>query len=93
MKGKPILSVKKTPMRTCVVSREVCPKDELLRIVVNKAGEVNIDTTGKMNGRGAYILLSKENLEKSKKKKVLEKVLRVNDLTDLYIELEEMCNE
>lgn len=87
------MAVKKVPMRTCVVSRELHPKNELLRVVVNKAGEVSVDVSGKMNGRGAYLLLSRENIDKSKKKKVLEKVLKVNDLSSIYVKLEEMCDE
>ncbi len=84
---------KKIPIRTCVVSRVAYPKNELTRIVINKEGKVNVDTTGRMNGRGAYIYLTYENIEKSKNKKILEKVLKVNELDEIYIELERMFNE
>ena len=46
---------KKIPLRSCVVTRERLPKQELLRVVRTKEGEVKIDDSGKMNGRGAYI--------------------------------------
>ncbi len=85
--------VKKIPIRTCVVSRTAHPKSDLLRIVIDKTGEVNIDTTGKMNGRGAYIFLTRENVENARKKKILEKVLKTSDLTLIYDKLEEMLNE
>jgi len=44
---------RKIPMRKCVVSGEMKPKKEMVRIVRNKEGEVSIDPTGKKNGRGA----------------------------------------
>ena len=47
--------IKKVPCRTCVVSKEKLPKKELVRIVRTPEGEVKIDETGKMNGRGAYL--------------------------------------
>ena len=38
--------VKKTPLRTCVVTREVLPKKELIRICATKDGVVSIDLMG-----------------------------------------------
>jgi hypothetical protein len=46
------------PERTCVVCRGKKPKSELTRIVRTPEGEVMIDPTGRMNGRGAYICVS-----------------------------------
>ncbi|SDX30261.1 RNase P modulator RnpM [Salimicrobium album] len=46
---------KKTPLRKCVVTQEMKPKQQLIRVVRNKEGEVFVDPTGKKNGRGAYI--------------------------------------
>lgn len=83
----------KIPMRRCVVSRESVPKSELTRIVVNKEGEVAVDSSGKMNGRGAYILLNKKNVAAARKKNILEKVLKVNNLDEIYTTLEELCDE
>lgn len=45
---------KHIPQRTCVGCREVLPKRSLIRIVRGEGG-VQIDPTGKMNGRGAYL--------------------------------------
>ena len=47
------MKTRKVPMRKCVVSNEMKPKKELVRIVKNQAGEIAIDPTGRMNGRGA----------------------------------------
>lgn len=80
-------AVKKIPMRTCVVSKTVHPKKELVRIVANKEGEVFVDTKGKANGRGAYIKLSKENIELAKKSKVLDRKLEVTIPDNIYEDL------
>jgi len=49
------------------------PKKELIRIVKNKEGSINVDFTGKMAGRGAYICKSMQCFEKARKGKKLEK--------------------
>lgn len=71
------MKVKKIPLRTCVVTGEKLPKKELLRIVRSKDLSLEVDLTGKLNGRGAYIKGDLETLEKAKKSKVLERHLEV----------------
>ena len=61
--------IKKVPMRTCVVTKEVRPKKDLIRVVATKEGLVSVDTKGKANGRGAYLILSKEVIDLAKKSK------------------------
>ena len=61
---------RKIPMRSCVITKEKLPKNELLRIVSDPNGMVIVDTTGKINGRGAYIKKDKEVLDKAKKSKI-----------------------
>lgn len=80
-------TVKKIPMRTCVVTKTVHPKKELVRIVATKEGVVSVDTKGKANGRGAYIKLSLENIELAKKNKALDKKLEVTIPENIYEEL------
>lgn len=64
---------KKVPMRTCIACRLSKPKRELIRVV--KDGDaVRLDTTGKMNGRGAYVCNDKECITKLCKQKLLNKV-------------------
>ncbi len=46
---------KHVPMRTCVVCRQTRGKRDLVRIVRTPAGAVQIDPTGKVAGRGAYL--------------------------------------
>ena len=47
--------MKKMPERTCVITREKTLKKDLLRVVRDNNGNVSVDTTGKANGRGAYL--------------------------------------
>ena len=61
------MKVKKVPLRTCVITKEQLPKQELLRVVRTPEGEVKVDLTGKLNGRGAYIKKDVTVLEKAKK--------------------------
>ena len=54
------MKIRKIPMRTCVVTREKCEKKDLLRVVRTPLGEVLYDSTGKLNGKGAYLKKSIE---------------------------------
>ena len=80
------MKTRKIPLRTCVVTHESLPKQELLRIVRNPYGEVLVDETGKLNGRGAYIKKDLEVLEKAKKSKILEKRLECKIEDSFYEE-------
>ena len=46
---------KKIPLRQCVGCGEMKGKKEMLRVLKTPEGEICLDTTGKKNGRGAYI--------------------------------------
>ena len=76
--------VKKVPMRTCVVTREQFPKNELIRVIRTPEGEVTVDTKGKANGRGAYLKKDKEVILKAQKSKVLDKMLEVSVPEEIY---------
>ena len=82
--------MKKIPQRMCVVTHIKTDKRNLLRIVKNKDGEIFIDESGKQNGKGAYITKDLNVLNDAKKKKVLEKVFEVEDLSDLYKSIEDL---
>ena len=63
------MAEKKIPLRKCLGCGEMKPKKELIRIVrLAETGEIQIDTTGKKNGRGAYICPSSACLKKAKKR-------------------------
>ena len=81
---------RKIPMRSCVVSREKFPKQELLRIVRTTDGNVVADISGKINGRGAYIKKDIEVLDKAKKSKVLERQLETTISDSVYEEIKKI---
>lgn len=66
---------KKVPLRKCILTNEMHPKKELIRIVVTKEGDIFVDPTGKKNGRGSYVVKDLQKVETSRDKKVLEKKL------------------
>jgi len=80
--------MRKEILRMCVVTKERLEKRELLRIVKSKDGEVLIDTTGKLNGKGAYIKKDKGILDKAKKSKALDKALNCAIPDNIYEEIE-----
>ena len=81
------MKVKKIPLRTCVITHEKFPKQELLRIVRTPENEVKIDLTGKLNGHGAYIKKDIDVIEKARKSKTLEKVLEITINNEVYDEM------
>ena len=85
--------MRKIPMRKCVATGESLPKKELIRIVRTPDGNVEIDETGKKNGRGAYLKRSIEALEVTKKKKALARSLECEIPQELYEELQKLFGE
>ena len=87
------MKVKKIPMRSCVVTREKCEKKDLIRIVRTPEGEVKIDLTGKLNGRGAYIKKDVSVVDKAKKSKALDRHLEVSVPDTIYEELKNIISD
>ncbi|MCX7951802.1 MAG: YlxR family protein [Clostridiales bacterium] len=86
------MKVKKIPQRMCLGCSEMKPKKELIRVVRNKEGEVKIDLTGKMPGRGAYICRNVSCFEKAYKAKRFERALEVTISPEVYEKLKEELN-
>lgn len=78
---------RKIPMRKCVVTNEMMPKKELIRIVRSKDGEVSVDPTGKKSGRGAYVTRDQDVVRTAQKNSVLERHLEVEIPDTIYTEL------
>ena len=76
--------MKKVPMRKCIVTGEILEKNQLIRVVRHKEGEVFIDPTGKMNGRGAYLKKDLEVIKKCQKNKILNRRLEVEIPDSIY---------
>lgn len=85
--------MKKIPMRMCVVTRERYQKQDLIRVVKDKYDNVFVDTTGKLNGKGAYIKKDISVLKKAKDNKILDRVLETNISNEIYDELEKIIGE
>ncbi|GAB7388257.1 YlxR family protein [Bacillaceae bacterium] len=79
---------RKIPLRKCVACQEMVPKKELIRIVRTPEGDVKIDPTGKASGRGAYICAKRECFQAAKKRKALDRSLKVTVSEQIYDELE-----
>lgn len=84
---------KKIPLRMCVITRERFEKRELLRVVKTPEGEVKIDLTGRLNGKGAYLKKEKEVINKAKKNKILDRTLEVNIPDSIYEEIESIIEK
>jgi len=85
------MKMKKIPMRSCVVTKEKLPRQELVRVVRTPEGNVIIDLKGKANGRGAYLKKDIDVIEKAKKSKILDRTLEVSVGEEIYEELKNMC--
>ena len=77
----------KVPMRRCIASGEMMPKKDLVRIVRNTAGVAELDPTGRVNGRGAYITLEPKLVNKAWKNHIFEKQLGIEIPDSFYEEL------
>ena len=84
---------KKIPQRQCMGCRERKAKKEMIRVVRCTDGTVQLDFSGKVNGRGAYICPNLECLKKARKSQSLDRSLEVTIPQDVYDRLEkEMAN-
>lgn len=75
---------KKIPQRQCVGCGEMKPKKEMTRIIRTTEGEFIIDSTGKKNGRGAYICDNSECLKKAVRSHGLERSFKTSIPQEVY---------
>lgn len=68
---------RKVPMRKCVVTNQSYPKKELVRVVRTTEGNVEIDPSGKKNGRGAYVVMEPDVVKKAWDQHILDRHLKV----------------
>ncbi|PAV30038.1 RNA-binding protein [Virgibacillus profundi] len=83
---------RKVPERKCIITNELKPKKELIRVVRNKEGQVFVDPTGKKNGRGAYLSRDLGVIEKAKKANVLSRQLNAEVDPAVYEELKQLVD-
>ncbi|HLB23467.1 MAG TPA: YlxR family protein [Dehalococcoidia bacterium] len=65
------------PQRTCIACRSTEAKRGLVRVVRTPEGRVELDPTGKKNGRGAYVHETRECWDEALKKERLGRALKV----------------
>lgn len=75
-------------MRQCVGCAEMKAKKDLLRVIKTPEEDIVLDTTGRKNGRGAYICASMECLKTARQRKGLERSLKVAIPVEVYDNLE-----
>lgn len=80
--------MKKIPLRRCLATNVSYPKSELFRIVKTPTNEVILDISGKANGRGAYISMNQEAIDKARKTKCLDKALEIEVNEEIYTRME-----
>ena len=78
------MKTRKEPLRKCIATGEMLPKEAMLRIVKNKQGEVFVDPTGKAHGRGAYVKKDKTAIKTLKKKNGLDRVFQMKVDPSVY---------
>ncbi len=81
---------KKVPMRTCVSCRKTQEKKTMQRIVRGPDGRVEVDTTGKKPGRGAYVCFGEDCLKRAIKTGAISRALRASGPETLADELEKI---
>ena len=84
---------KKVPMRQCVGCGSMKTKKEMMRVLKTAEEGIILDTTGKKNGRGAYLCVSMECLRKARKNKGLERSFKMSIPNEVYDNLEKEFGE
>jgi hypothetical protein len=72
---------------------EMKSKKEMMRVIKTAENEIILDTTGRKNGRGAYLCFSRECLQKARKTKGLERSLKTGISSEVYDSLEKELDE
>mgnify|MGYP001170022030 CR=1 FL=1 len=81
---------RKIPLRKCIVTNEMKPKEDMIRVVRNKEGNVFIDPTGKQNGRGAYLSKDIKVIEQAEKTGALNRQFQTKIEPSLFEELKQL---
>ncbi len=79
---------KKIPVRQCIGCGEKKSKKDLIRVVKTPENEFCLDTTGRMNGRGAYLCGDVQCLLKARKSHALERSFGMQIPGEVYDKLE-----
>ena len=80
---------KQIPLRTCIACREEKPKRDMLRVVRNAEGKIDLDFSGKLPGRGAYLCDSADCIKRLRKYRLLNKAFSAEVPEEVYLRIEE----
>lgn len=80
-------------MRTCVGCRSSFPKRDLVRIVRDPQGKVELDLTGKRSGRGAYLCRNVACLDLAAKGRQLDRALATPIDAEILAQIRRILNE
>lgn len=83
------MKTKKVPLRMCTGCGEMFDKRTLVRVVKTPQGEVQLDLTGKLSGRGAYVCKNVDCLKKARKKRAFERAFSMQIEDSVYTIMEE----
>jgi predicted RNA-binding protein YlxR (DUF448 family)/ribosomal protein L7Ae-like RNA K-turn-binding protein len=64
------------PLRRCIVTRQVLPKEQLIRFVIGPARELVPDPGGRLPGRGLWLLSQEDVLRRALKQGAFAKAAR-----------------
>ncbi|KRM91396.1 RNase P modulator RnpM [Fructilactobacillus florum] len=78
---------RKIPMRKDVLSQEMFPKRQLIRIVRDQQHQVTLDPTGKKSGRGAYVRIDVAAVKEAYQQRTLDQVFEIPLSDQFYEEL------
>lgn len=87
------MKARKVPTRTCTGCQTSSDKRQFVRVVRTPEGHVEIDPTGKANGRGAYLCAHPDCFEMARKRRRLDSALRVSLQDDDYTRLKRDFDE
>ena len=84
---------KKIPERRCVGCGVSFPKSQLIRVVRTPEGTVELDATGKKNGRGAYLCRSVKCFRAARRKDRLRTNLEISIPEEILDKIEKEIAE
>ncbi len=67
---------KHQPQRSCIVTRQTLPREELLRFVLSPAGEVVFDLKAALPGRGAWLLPDRQVIEQAVQRRAFNRAFK-----------------
>ena len=83
--------IKKQPERQCIACREKSSKKDFIRIVKSPGNEISLDEKGKKPGRGAYLCLNEECLNRIIKTRALSRAFKMQIPETVYEEITNIC--